>query len=54
MALLILMDEISIELDSSNNSIGIFIDLSKAFVYHRSHIIMKKLELNDIRGISLD
>ena len=31
MALLKLMDEIAIELDNKNHSIGFFIDLSKAF-----------------------
>ena len=31
MALLKLMDEISNELDNKNHSVGIFIDLSKAF-----------------------
>ena len=54
MALLKLMDEISNELDKKNHSIGIFIDLSKAFDTIDHALLCQKLEYYGIRGIALD
>ena len=54
MALLKLMDEISNELDNKNHSIGIFIDLSKAFNTIDHVLLCQKLEYDGIRGIALD
>ena len=54
MTLLKLMDEISNELDHKNHSIGIFIDLSKAFDTINHALLCQKLEYYGIRGIALD
>jgi hypothetical protein len=43
MALLQLVDDISNELDNKNNSIGIFIDLSKAFDTIDHSLLLKKV-----------
>ena len=43
MALLQLVDDISSELDTKNNSIGVFIDLSKAFDTIDHKRLIKKL-----------
>ena len=54
MALLQLADDISNELDLKNNSIGTFIDLSKAFDTIDHALLIKKLLYYGIRGIALD
>ena len=43
MALLSLIDDISNELNNKNHSIGIFIDLSKAFNTIDHNVLLKKL-----------
>ena len=50
MALLNIMDQISIEMDNRKYSIGIFLDLSKAFDTIDYNILLKKLEIYGIRG----
>ena len=54
MALLKVMDEISNELDHKNHSIGIFIDLSKAFDTVDHSLLCQNLEYYGICGIALD
>jgi hypothetical protein len=54
MALLQLVDDISKELDNKNNTIGIFIDLSKAFDTIDHSLLLKKLARYGVRGIVLD
>ena len=53
MALLNIMDEISVEMNNRNYSIGIFLDLSKAFDTVDHNILLKKLEIYGIRGTAL-
>ena len=54
MALLKLMYEISNELGHKNHSIGIFIDLSKAFDIIDHALLCQKFEYYGIRGIAFD
>ena len=53
MALLNIIDQISHEMDNKNVSIGIFLDLSKAFDTIDHGIVMRKLEIYGIRGNTL-
>ena len=53
-ALLKLIDDISEEIDNKNFSIGVFIDLSKAFDTINHDILIKKLNSYGIRGIALE
>ena len=53
MALLNIMDEISVEMDYRKYSIGIFLDLSKAFDTVDHNILLKKREIYGIRGTAL-
>ena len=46
-------DKISQEIDNKNFSIGIFLHLSKAFNTINHSLLLKKLEIYDIRGIAL-
>jgi hypothetical protein len=52
MALLNLIDHISQEMDKKNYSIGIFLDLSKAFDTIDHTILLKKLNIYGIRGVA--
>ena len=52
MATVDLVDRISEEMDNGNFSIGVFIDLSKAFDTLNHHILLKKLEYYGVRGIA--
>ena len=54
MALLKLIDDISEEIDNKNFSIGVFIDLSKAFDTIIHDILIKKLNFYGIGGIALE
>ena len=53
MSLIDIYDKISMAIDKSEFSIGIFIDLSKAFDTLNHSILLKKLEHYGIRGIAL-
>ena len=53
MALLNIMGEISVEMDNRKYSIGICLDLSKAFDTVDHNILLKKLEIYGIRGTAL-
>ena len=53
MVLLKLMNDISKEMDNKNFSIGVFINLSKAFDTI-NHIFIKKLNAYEIRGVAVD
>ena len=54
MALLNIMDEISVEIDNRKYYIGIFLDLYKAFDTVDHNILLKKLEIYGIRGTALN
>jgi len=54
MALIDLYDKISLAIDKNEFSMGIFIDLSKAFDTLDHNILLKKLEHYGIRGKALD
>jgi len=54
MALLNIIDHITQRLDSKEFSLGIFIDLSKAFDTIDHNILLKKLEVYGIRGTALN
>jgi hypothetical protein len=54
MAILKLVDDISEELNNKNYSIGIFIDLSKAFDTIDHKLLINKMQYYGIRGIVLD
>ena len=53
MAILDLVDKICHKIDSKNYSMGIFIDLSKAFDTINHKILIDKLEYYGIRGVEL-
>ena len=54
MALLNLVDKISCALDDKNYSIGVFMDLSKAFDTVDHVILLDKLRLYGVRGTAYD
>lgn len=54
MALLDMIDKVSTSIDKNEFSIGIFIDLSKAFDTINHNILFKKLENYGIRGLPLN
>ena len=54
MALLKMINDITNELKNKNYSLGVFIDLSKAFDTDDHTILNKKMYHNGIRGIVLD
>ena len=53
MALINMIDQISSEMDNKKFSIGIFLDLSKAFDTIDHNILLQKLEIYGIRGTAL-
>ena len=53
MALLDMYDEVSNSIEQKKISIGIFLDLSKAFDTIDHHILLKKLNFYGVRGITL-
>ena len=53
MTILDFVDKISQKIDSKNYSMGIFIDLSKAFNTIDHKILIDKLEYYGIRGVAL-
>ena len=53
MALLQIVDDISSSLDTNNVTVGIFIDLAKAFDTVGHKILLAKLNYYGIRGVSL-
>jgi len=54
MALMEMYDKISLAMDNHEYSVGIFIDLSKAFDTINHSILIEKLNYYGIRGIVLD
>ena len=54
MALMRMVDDISNEINNTNFSIGIFIDLSKAFDTINHKLVIKKLHHYGVTGIALD
>ena len=53
MTLLNIIDQISTEMDNRRYSVGIFLDLSKAFDTIDHNILLTKLEIYDIGGVAL-
>ena len=53
MALLEIVDCISAEMDNKKYSIGIVLHLARAFDTIDHNILLKKLEIYDVRGIAL-
>ena len=53
MALLTILDQISQEMDGKKYSIGVLLDLSKAFDTIDHQILLQKLEIYGVRGIAL-
>ena len=54
MAIQDMYEQVSVSLDNREYSVGIFIDLSKAFDTLDHVILLPKLELYGIRGLALD
>ena len=54
LALISLCDRISAAIDRKEYSVGIFLDLSKAFDTVNHAILLKKLHVYGIRGLALD
>ena len=54
MAIIDLVDKISSNIDNKKHSIGIFLDLSKAFDTIDHQILLRKLQCYGIRGIACD
>ena len=54
MAIIDLVDKISSNIDKKKHSIGIFLDLSKAFDTIDHQILLRKLQCYGIRGIACD
>ena len=54
MAIIDLVDKISNNLDIKKHSIGIFLDLSKAFDTIDHQILLRKLQRYGVRGIACD
>ena len=52
MAVLNMIDQISQEMENNNYSIGVFIDLSKAFDTIDHKILLEKLNIYGIRGVA--
>jgi retron-type reverse transcriptase len=54
LALLHLLDSITSSIDQRKFTVGIFIDLSKAFDSVNHKILLEKLQHYDIRGLALE
>jgi len=54
MAVLRLVDQISSELDNGNITVGVFIDLSKAFDTIDHSVLLDKLQMYGIRGKAIE
>ena len=54
MALMDMYDRVSAAADKNEFSMGVFIDLSKAFDTLNHDILLKKLEYYGVRSIALD
>ena len=54
MALMRMVDDISNEINNTNFTIGIFVDLSKVFDTINHRLLIKKLHHYGVRGIALD
>ena len=54
MALIDFVDKIASNIDNKKHSIGIFLDLSKAFDTIDHQILLRKLQCDGIRGIACD
>ena len=54
MALLDIIDDISESVDNKHFSIGVFLDLSKAFDTTEHRILLNKLTIYGVRGVALE